>query len=204
MRIGGIVLCGGRSSRMGQPKALLPFGEETLLQRVVRILQETVDPIVVVAATGQQLPPLPDDVRIVRDQLEYAGPLAGMGLGLAAIAADADAAYVSACDVPLLRTELVQAMIDALGQHDAAVPVDGRFYHPLAGVYRTALVPQIAALVAAGRLRPLFLIESIRTAPVRLDDLRAVDGALDSLRNLNTLDDYRAALRDAGISADPH
>jgi molybdopterin-guanine dinucleotide biosynthesis protein A len=204
MQTGGVVLCGGRSSRMGQPKALLPFGAETLLQRVVRILQEAVDPIVVVAAAGQELPPLPAAVRIVWDEQEYAGPLAGMGLGLRAIAADADAAYVSACDVPLLRTEFVRAMIDALGEHDAAVPIDGKFYHPLAGVYRTALVPQIAALVGDGRLRPLFLIESIRTAAVRLDDLRAVDGALDSLRNLNTLDDYHAALRDGGISAEPH
>lgn len=203
MRVGGVVLCGGRSSRMGRPKALLPFGEETLVQRVVRILSGVVDPIVVVAAADQALPALPSTVRVVRDVQEYAGPLAGMGLGLAALAADADAAYVSACDAPLLRTDFVRHVIAALGDHDAAVPWDDGFYHPLAGVYRTNLSAKIEALVAAGQLRPLHLIESVRTRPIPLDDLGGVDSALDSLRNVNTLDEYRAALRDTGISVEP-
>src|SRR5687767_10615246 len=58
----GIILCGGKSSRMGRPKALLPFGPELMLERVVRILSAVVSPIVVVAAPEQDLPPLSDDV----------------------------------------------------------------------------------------------------------------------------------------------
>ena len=53
----GIVLCGGKSTRMGVPKATLPFGPETMLQRVVRLLGTVVSPIVVVAARGQELAP---------------------------------------------------------------------------------------------------------------------------------------------------
>jgi len=67
MTIGGVVLCGGKSTRMGSPKALLPFGPETMLQRVVRLLGTVVSPIVVVAATGQDLPPLPASVILTRD-----------------------------------------------------------------------------------------------------------------------------------------
>ncbi len=67
MNAGGIVLCGGRSTRMGSPKALLPFGSETMLQRVVRLLGSVVSPIVVVAAPDQQLPPLPQGIVITRD-----------------------------------------------------------------------------------------------------------------------------------------
>ena len=52
----GIVLCGGKSTRMGSSKALLPFGSETMLQRVVRLLGEVVSPMVVVAAVDQELP----------------------------------------------------------------------------------------------------------------------------------------------------
>ena len=52
-------LCGGKSTRMGVPKATLPFGPETMLQRVVRLLGTVVSPIVVVAARGQELPELP-------------------------------------------------------------------------------------------------------------------------------------------------
>src|SRR5689334_1590078 len=101
MRTGGIVLCGGRSSRMGRPKAWLPFGGETMLQRVVRVLREVVDPVAVVAAPGQDIPELPTGVRVIRDEIEGKGPLGGLCAGLSAIAGECDAVYLSSCDVPL-------------------------------------------------------------------------------------------------------
>src|SRR5690349_21785016 len=79
---GGIVLCGGQSKRMGQPKAWLPFGGELMLPRVVRLLSEAVRPVVVVAAPGQDLPPLPADVAVVRDEERGRGPLQGLAAGL--------------------------------------------------------------------------------------------------------------------------
>ena len=82
MKVGGVILCGGRSSRMGRAKAWLPFGEETMLQRIVRILRTIVDPIVVVAASGQEIPPLPADVLIARDPEDGRGPLQGLAAGL--------------------------------------------------------------------------------------------------------------------------
>jgi molybdopterin-guanine dinucleotide biosynthesis protein A len=184
---------------MGRPKSLLPFGEELLLARVARILGEVVSPIIVVAAPEQEVPPLPDGVRVVRDEQEYLGPLAGLGIGLAALAGEAEAAYCSACDAPLLRPEFVRAMIAALGEHELAVPKEGDFHHPLAAVYRTSLVERVNGLVAAGRLRPLFLIQSSRAAIVDVELLRSVDPRLDSLRNINHPDEYAAALRDAGL-----
>ncbi len=78
MQVGGVVLCGGQSRRMGRAKAWLPFGTEIMLPRVVRLLGEAVSPIVVVAAPEQDLPPLPDDVRVVRDEEKGRGPLQGL------------------------------------------------------------------------------------------------------------------------------
>src|SRR5438067_9531933 len=98
MQVGGIVLCGGQSKRMGRPKAWLPFGGELLLPRVVRILQQVVSPIVVVAAPGQDVPPLPDRISIVRDPEEGRGPLQGLAAGLEALRGNVDAVYLSSCD----------------------------------------------------------------------------------------------------------
>jgi molybdopterin-guanine dinucleotide biosynthesis protein A len=82
----GIILCGGRSSRMGRSKADLPFGNESMLQRVTRLLSTVVRHIVVVAAAEQQIPDFGAVVRcpvtIARDDLRFAGPLAGLGIGL--------------------------------------------------------------------------------------------------------------------------
>lgn len=198
--IAGIVLCGGRSSRMGQPKLSLPFGPELMLHRVVRILSEVVSPIVVVAAPRQELPELPPDVLIARDEQEHLGPLAGLAAGLAALPQDMDAAYVSSCDVPLLRPEFVRRMIESLGEHDIAIPRDGQYHHPLAAVYRTHLKNDVQELLRANRMRPVFLLERCRVNEVDVEALRAVDPELDSLRNLNQPEDYAAALRDAGFA----
>src|SRR5262245_8810396 len=138
-RVGGIVLSGGRSSRMGRAKAWLPFGDELLLPRVVRRLSQVVSPIVVVAAPDQDVPPLPADVALARDAARDRGPLQGLAAGLAA-QRGVDALYLSSCDVPFLEPAFVRRMIDALGEHVIAVPDVGGFRHPLAGVYRVEVL----------------------------------------------------------------
>src|SRR6516165_10634403 len=117
-KVGGIVLCGGQSSRMGRPKAWLPFGAELMLPRVVRLVSEAVTPVVVVAAPGQDMPPLPPTVEIVRDPEPGRGPLRGLATGLAALQGVAAVAYLSSCDVPFLRPAFVRRLIDLLGEHD--------------------------------------------------------------------------------------
>lgn len=194
--VGGVVLCGGKSSRMGRAKAWLDVGGETSLQRVVRILSDVVTPIVVVAAHGQELPPLPEEVILVHDEREHLGPLAGMACGLARLEGSLEAAYVTGCDVPLLSPEFVRAVIEHLGDADCAVPVEEKFYHPLAGVYRTALSSRAMDLVRQDRLRPLFLIESVNAVRIPVDKLRVVDPELDSLRNMNTPREYERVVNE--------
>jgi molybdenum cofactor guanylyltransferase len=113
------------------------------------------------------------------------------------------AAYATSCDVPLLAPSFVQAMIDRLGNADIAVPEEDGFPHPLAAVYRTTVLPQIHELLAADRLRPAFLFARATTNHIPVAELRTVDPALLTLRNVNHPDDYRTALMDAGFELDP-
>ncbi len=198
---GGIILCGGLSTRMGRPKAWLPLGDEVFLQRIARILGEVVSPIVVVAAQGQELPSLAAHIEVVRDEYEQLGPLAGLAAGLAALGDRVTAAYATSCDVPLLQPAFVQAMLaafDAANSRnngcDLAIPRDGQFYHPLAAVYRTDLLVRVRALLEAQRLRPLFLVDESHALKISTEDLRAADPDLRSLRNANTPEEYAAIL----------
>src|SRR5262245_34647983 len=193
-RAGGIVLCGGRSSRMGRSKAWLPFGDDVLLQRVVRTLRGVVEPVVVVAAPDQQLPVLPADVAVAHDDREYLGPLNGLATGLEALAASADVAYLSSCDVPFLCPGFVRRVVERLGDADICLPEIGGYKHPLAAAYRVTVLPAVRALVAASQLRPVFLSEVRPTRIIREADLVDVDPNLDSLRNLNTPEEYAVAL----------
>src|SRR5919201_3475785 len=98
----GIVLAGGRSSRMGTPKAALEWHGSTLLPRIVGLVARGVDgPVVVVRAPGQQLPSLAQSVEIVEDAREGRGPLQGLAAGLSALSDRAEVAFVSSTDAPL-------------------------------------------------------------------------------------------------------
>ena len=197
---GGIVLCGGKSTRMGTSKALLPFGSETMLQRVVRLLGEVVTPIVVVAAGDQELPALPSDVIVTRDEREGRGPLEALRAGLKALPEHVDDAYVTSCDVPLLVPAFVRQILDLATGYDVAVmEIDG-FTHPLSAVYRRSTLAHIEDLLAKDRLRPVFLFDAVKTRRVRPEEMTA-DPDLRTLRNLNTREDYERALAESGLQA---
>jgi molybdopterin-guanine dinucleotide biosynthesis protein A len=150
---------------MGRPKANLEWHGSTLLHRVTGIVRRAVDgPVVVVRAPDQELPELPPGVRVVEDAAEGRGPLQGLAAGLAAVTAEAEVAYVSSTDVPLLHPAFVRAVVRAATREDVdvALPVVHGFRHPLAAAYRTALVPEVEALIAEDRMRPAFLFERAR------------------------------------------
>jgi len=208
---------------MGRPKHWLPFGPERMLQRVVRLVAEAVRPVVVVAAPAENVSgavfadrlcqedgpaakmipgTFPRDVRIVFDRQPDRGPLEGIAVGLATIQPETDLAFVTACDAPLLRSAFVRRLTDLAAGYDVVVPhVDG-YDHPLSAVYRTSVLSHVESLLAAGRMRPAFLFDRVRTRRVTAEELADVDPRLESLLNVNSPDDYAAALKQAGFGMD--
>ncbi|HSK97815.1 MAG TPA: molybdenum cofactor guanylyltransferase, partial [Euzebyales bacterium] len=200
--VAGVVLAGGRSRRMGTPKAQLEWHGSTLLRRVAGIVTRAVDgPLFVVRAPGQRVPDLPADVVVLDDAREGRGPLQGLAVGLAA-ARDRGArgAFVCATDLPLLHPAVVRRIVDGLGSGvDVALPVvDGRG-QPLLAAYRSALAAAVAGWLTAGERRLGVVAERSRVNALSAADLladpavRGADPDLCSLSNLNTLAQYRAA-----------
>lgn len=198
--LGAIVVCGGESRRMGSPKAWLPFGPETMLERVVRLVGSVVGPVVVVAAAGQVLPPLPDFARVVRDPQPGRGPLQGLAAGLAAFDDTVEWVFATATDVPFFEPNWIAGLHALSGGFDLVIPRAEGYLHPLAALYRRrAAAAAIGELLRQDRLRPVFLTESLATRVVEAEELTGIDPELRTLRNLNTPDDYRAALKAAGL-----
>ncbi len=196
----GVVLAGGRSSRMGSPKAALEWHGSTLLWRTVAIIGRAADgPVVVVRAPGQELPALPPDTQVIDDPQEGQGPVQGIAAGLAALAGHADVAFVSSTDMPFLHPAFVRRVLRAADGADVALPVARGFRQPLAASYRTALAPAAQRLVREGRLKPAFLFEECNVAvldeaALRADPvLAALDPELESVLNVNEPADYQSA-----------
>jgi molybdopterin-guanine dinucleotide biosynthesis protein A len=217
----GVVLAGGRSSRMGTPKAALEWHGSTLLRRTVGIIARvTGGPVVVVRARGQDLPALPPDIEVVDDPRAGKGPVQGLAAGLAAVADRADVAFVSSTDLPFLHPAFVRRVLRAVREGaDVGLPVARGYPQPLAASYRTALAPVAERLVRAGRLRPAFLFDEcvvsrLDEAALRADpELAALDPGLDSVLNINDPGDYRTArakpapevtVQRLGVLADGH
>jgi molybdenum cofactor guanylyltransferase len=189
-----IVLCGGRSRRMGRDKASLPFGSETLLARVARLVGEVAADVVLVAREGQELP---EGFEAVRDPAEGLGPLAGIAVGLGAVRGDR--ALVVACDMPLLRAGLARRLFELSEGVEACVPVVGGYPVPTCAVYARSAAMHARELLARGERRPRAFLEGLRARYVAEGELRDVDPELLSFLDCDDEESYRKALRAAGL-----
>lgn len=195
MNLAAIVLCGGGSRRMGCDKLALDFHGEPMLLRVVRLLREApaVGPIACVAAKNQLLPDLPHKVLLARDRQDDCGPLEGLATGLHATS-DADAVFMTTCDAPLLVPALPNHLASMLGEFDAVVPRIEEQLYPLTAVYRPTVQTIADARLARGQRRVIDFVAELNARYVAVDELRAADPELLSLRNCNTMEEYRALL----------
>ena len=185
-----VVLTGGKSSRMGRPKALLPFDGEPLIAHIVRRLGRAFAETVVVGAPDQELPPLP--VVLVRDQVAYQGPVSGIYHGLKA--ATKEVCFVTSCDAPFLNLALISHLITQIADSDVVVPFWQERFQPLHAVYRHSVAPLLHEQLERSDLRPISLYPKVRTREVHEDELRRLDPEGLSFLNMNTPEDYQAAV----------
>ncbi len=200
MRIGAVILTGGRGQRMGRAKESLPFGDRSLLAHVVHNLQPVADPVVVVARDlHQELPALPPGAVLACDELAAGGPLAGLCAGLRALRqhagfGDDDVAFVTGCDMPFVDATLVRWLLALLGDHAVLMPRTGGVLQPLCALYRLSTLRHADALLAAGERTPRSLAGQPSAAIVDEATFLAFDPRGRHLRNVNTPADYEAAL----------
>ncbi len=197
-----IILTGGRNSRMGRPKALLLFDGEPLIVHIVRSLRPLFNEAVVVAAPEQELPPLA--ATLVRDEVADQGPVGGIYYGLKA--ASTEVAFVTSCDAPFLNVPLISYLVSRMSNYDVVVPYWQDRFQPLHAAYRRSVLPHLEEQLERSELRPIFLYDKVRTCKVDEDEIRRFDPEGLSFLNMNTPQDYEAALRRWGElhrSSDP-
>lgn len=183
----GVILAGGSSSRMGRNKALLEIDGERIIARVYRTLAALFHEVVIVTNTPEEYDFLP--CRKVADIHPGAGSIAGLQAGLAA--SRTEQIFVAACDMPFLSPDLIRLLCSAAAGSDATVPLNGEgLREPLHALYRRSTLNAIQAAINNGDKSILHLLDSIATRLVPQEEFSSIAGALESFRNLNTIDEY--------------
>jgi molybdenum cofactor guanylyltransferase len=189
MEVAGLILCGGRSLRMGRDKATLSLGGSTFIEVLAARMRASCEPLLVVGQSSQR-ERAPAGICFVADELDDAGPLAGIAAGLSAAANDAEFAQVAACDTPLHVPAVTQLLLNRIGTAAAAIPWDGTHVHGLNGLYRTAIAGQLRQFLQEGRRRVRELPDLLEVQLIPLDEIAAVDPGLVSFRGANTPEEY--------------
>ncbi len=163
----GFVLAGGRSSRMGRDKALLPAGSRTLLEQVAAAVREACGSVTLIGPPGRYaLLGMP----VVADAISGAGPLGGLYTALRLRRADWN--LVAACDMPGLTAEFLRELLDAaiLSERDCLVPETGRGLEPLCAVYHARVLPAAEEAVRNGSWKMQDFVRQLNFRPWPVSD----------------------------------
>ncbi len=188
----GLILAGGESSRFGSPKALALFRGRPMIRWIADVLASRSRELVVSVRTPDdegRVRPIVPEARFVYDTQLGRGPIEGFARGFEV--AHGDIVLVAPCDAPLLRAELYDLLLGAMGPHDASVP-RLQVLDPLRAVYRRDAVLR----VLAGRPpeSPSALVDSLRTVFLGANAIQGGDPSLSSFLDANREQDlHRAA-----------
>ena len=197
--ISAVVLCGGRSSRMGRDKAWLSFGGQTFLQNTCAKLTEVASPVVVVAAAEQQLPEISSDIRIVRDLVPDQGPLGGFLNGLEYLRSLSehqmapDLVWLTTCDAAFCRPDIIRYLRTQLADFQAVIIRHNGHLNPLMTLYRFDSLSVVDDLFAAGARRMQDVAQRLNVRVIDAEQLRGLDPSLSFLCSVNTPEEFAAA-----------
>ena len=190
----GFVLAGGKSSRMGCNKALLDAGGVPIIRRVADTLAEVADRVTVIANPSEDYGFLGLPIR--EDLVAGVGPLGGLYTALRA--AEAEACFVLACDLPMVRPEMLRRLAGEMAGFDAVVPRTADGFHPLCAVYARTGLPAAAAQIRAGDYKVLRFLDRIRTRWAGPEVWSSADPEGLSFVNVNTPDVYQEVKKRMG------
>ncbi|MEZ6175895.1 MAG: molybdenum cofactor guanylyltransferase [Candidatus Scalinduaceae bacterium] len=183
-----VILAGGKSSRMGRNKAFLKIQGKTFIERQIDLLREIFDKIIVSANTPSEYTFL--NIPVIKDVYPGKGPLSGIYTGL--MNSRSLHTFFLACDMPFVELPLIQYLKGLVKDFDVVVPQSERGLEPLHAFYSKNCLAPIKRELTRNNLRIISFFSDVKVKIVELDSLTSSKSFLDSIRNLNTPDDYES------------
>lgn len=193
MKTTGILLAGGKSSRMGTNKALLELNGRRVIEGIADKLSNITDELIVVTNTFADYEFL--QLPMVEDNWKGMGPLAGIEAGLTA--SNTEHNLIVACDMPFISVELGRYLLTCLDKSQAAVPVIDGMRHPLFAAYRREVLEEARKSLEKSELRIGHLLKNIDVEIITEDVLASLGLANEEqyFFNMNNSEHYQKAIQ---------
>jgi molybdopterin-guanine dinucleotide biosynthesis protein A len=183
-KLNGIILAGGKSSRMGEDKGLMVYKGEMMVSIISRILKPLVSEISIITSNpSYSFLGYP----LYKDIIPESGPAGGILTGLHYSRTDKN--IVLACDTPNLSTAFLEYLLSKSGTADITVPVFQSRVHPLCGIYSKAILSEWERRVKAGELKLLELLKHFRVMYLNIDPIPQFHGEV-LFANMNSPSDF--------------
>lgn len=196
--IGGFVLAGGKSVRMGRAKGLLPFAGKPLVKHLAQLLEVIAEPAVIIGPPGDYAGL---GLRVVADDRRDAGPLGGICTALRVSSCAWN--LIVGCDLPFLTSEWLSHLIQRAADSpaDAILPLNERGLEPLCAMYRKRIQPEMAAALDRGERKITDALANLTIETIAPAEWKRFDPRGRLFKNINTPADYDDASRslDEGI-----
>jgi len=188
--ITGVIQAGGKSTRMGgDPKALMELGGRRIVERVLDVVRQVTERVLLVTNTPDLYAFL--GLPMVPDVFPDGGSLGGIYSGLRA--APGDAAFTVACDMPFLSAPVARLVLDRAGEADVVAPRIGEQWETLHACYGKACLAPMERRLREGRLRITGFFEDVRVLAITEAEVAAVGDPARVFMNVNTPDELTRA-----------
>lgn len=190
LEVTGIILAGGKSSRMGRNKALLDFGGRSIIEHTADLFKSIFPEVILVTNTPEEYANL--GIKIVTDIFPGKGSLGGIYTGL--FHSSHDYSFIASCDMPFLRRELIEFLISLKDGYDVVVPRLKDGHEPLHAVYSKRCLKPIKSMINREDLRIIGFYPKVSVREVPEEELAPFNPEPSSFININTPEEYETAI----------
>lgn len=194
LEVTGIILAGGKSSRMGRNKALLDFGGRSIIEHTADLFKSIFPEVILVTNTPEEYANL--GIKTVTDIFPGKGSLGGIYTGL--FHSSHDYSFIASCDMPFLRRELIEFLISLKDGYDVVVPRLKDGHEPLHALYSKKSLKQIEMMINKGDLRIIGFYPEVSVREVSEEELAPFNPEPSSFININTPEEYEEAVGRTG------
>lgn len=194
VKASGVILAGGKSSRMKFNKAFAEINGRTVIEIIIDKFNAFFEETIIISNEPELFQDL--GVKVYTDIYPRLGPISGIHSGL--VNAKNDVIFLSGCDMPFISMELINYMLKELGEHDTVVPVIDGLLQPTSAVYSSKCIPLLTDCLENDKLKLTLIFRELDTVKLAEEVLNQFGNVRELFYNVNDPQALQAARKIAG------